>query len=310
MPSRCGSRLSSSAAILVGIEFRLWLGSLRTRRLLLRRRLPASASARQLPFPAFLFRASCLSASAIGSASFPAAARASLPAASASATFGLGVGTGGGGGLPRPPWISGFFSVDLRRRVLDLGSSARPSRPTGLGVSAFFAFVSPDVIAENVVAEMMSTGNDSVGSVFSGVAENEMMPHARKAAWPTADMVRPLFISGTCAYDPCSTSVTSATRREARRRQPSHHLHHRTVIDLLVAAHIDALLGAVAAARCRNRLQLRHQLVHRDLGVLQKHAAARCRPTPPAVPCPDRGFWPGSAAGRSARRPSAAAPTP
>ena len=80
-------------------------------------------------------------------------------------------------------------------------------------------------------------------------------------------MVNPAFIA---PQDPCSTSVTSATRRKPPPK-PSHHPHHCTVIHIPVATHIDALLAA--AARLGNRLQLGNQFVDLDLGILQEDLA-------------------------------------
>src|SRR5204863_9776745 len=58
---------------------------------------------------------------------------------------------------------------------------------------------------------------------------------------------------------------------EARRRETSHHAHHCTVIHLPVATHIDALI--LAAALARHGLQLGHQPVALDLGILQPDLA-------------------------------------
>src|SRR5436190_2058665 len=61
------------------------------------------------------------------------------------------------------------------------------------------------------------------------------------------------FLSTTLAFACC--------------REPSHHAHHCTVIHLPVATHIDALV--IAPPRGGNRLQLGHQIVHLDFGILQ-----------------------------------------
>ena len=66
---------------------------------------------------------------------------------------------------------------------------------------------------------------------------------------------------------PCSTSVTSATRRNPAADSRAHHPHHCTVIHALVATHIDPLVGA--AARVGDRLQLGNEFLDLDLGIHQ-----------------------------------------
>src|SRR6185436_18668659 len=110
---------------------------------------------------------------------------------------------------------------------------------------------------------MMSTGKDSGGVELSGLAAIETSPHASTAACPIADMVQPAFMRSGALLD----LRHQRDAAEACRREPPHHAHHCTVIDLPVATHIDALV--VAAARLRDRLEFRDQFVDLDLGVLQ-----------------------------------------
>ena len=59
---------------------------------------------------------------------------------------------------------------------------------------------------------MISTGIDSVGGALSAFGANDTMAHSSTAACALADMVRPVFMAIGADQDPCSTSVTSATR--------------------------------------------------------------------------------------------------
>ena len=104
--------------------------------------------------------------------------------------------------------ISGFSTT------LAVGFSTGLSSPifstSGFGASAFGAVRTPCVICEKSAAEMMSVDRNSGGGVFSGRVANVIRPHASTPACKTADMVHPAFIG----QEPCSTSVTSATRRK------------------------------------------------------------------------------------------------
>src|SRR6478752_179496 len=215
------------------------------------------------------FLMSFFSASAIGSTfgsgSFAKACFGSAFAAGVGG-FGSGFlcsGSGfGGSTLSAVATISGFLSTTLAF-ASSIGFASATFSTSGFGVSAFGAVLMPFVICEKSVAEMMSTGSDSGGVALSGLAAIEISPHASNAACPAADMVHPAFI-------PSGALLDLRHQRDAaiaRRREPSHHAHHCTVIDLPVATDINALV--IAAARGGNRLQLRHQLVDLDLGILQ-----------------------------------------
>src|SRR5215212_8341068 len=110
----------------------------------------------------------------------------------------------------------------------------------------------PLVICVKSAAEMMSVEMKSGGGALKGLVANEMRPHASTAPCRAADMVHPAFMRSGALLDLRYQRDTA----EAGRRQPPHHAHHCTVIDLLVATHVDALV--VAAARLGNGLQLRH----------------------------------------------------
>src|ERR1041385_3125119 len=216
------------------------------------------------------FWVSFFSASAIGS-SFCSG---SLAKACFGSDFCVDVGFGGSGffcstcgfggsAVSEVATISGFLSTTLAF-ASSIGFASAIFSTSGFGVSAFGAVLMPLVICEKSVAEMMSTGSESGGVALSGLAAIEISPHASSAACPTADMVHPAFIPSGALLDlrhQCDAPV-------AGRREPSHHAHHCTVIDLLVATHIDAFVVAGAAGG-GNRLQLRHQVVDLDLGILQ-----------------------------------------
>ena len=72
------------------------------------------------------------------------------------------------------------------------------------------------VICENSVAVTMSTGNESLGGIVSGLAASDQTLHSNTAAWPMADMVQDVLITSSSndqRAGPCSVSVTKATRR-------------------------------------------------------------------------------------------------
>ena len=136
--------------------------------------------------------------------------------------LGLRLGVGGfgsaffcsGSGFGGCDLVGGRHDLGLRRR--SWRSVLRPASPSaifstsGFGASAFGAVVMPLVICEKSASEMMSVDRNSGGGVFSGRVANVIRPHASTPACKTADMVHPAFIG----QEPCSTSVTSATRRK------------------------------------------------------------------------------------------------
>jgi len=72
--------------------------------------------------------------------------------------------------------------------------------------------------------------------------------------------------SGLIGQEPCSTSVTSATGGTAAARAVP--LRASLYRNPPVPRHIDALV--IAAARLRDRLELAHDYVDLDLGILQE----------------------------------------
>src|SRR3954470_22470452 len=259
---RCGSRLSSSAAIRLASNLGCGFGG-----------SGFFCGSGGFAFCCVFgsgFLVSFFKASAIGST----LGSGSLAKACFGSDFCAGVGGLGGSGFFCPTCgfgcstlsdvaaISCFLLTTLAF-ASSTGFASAIFSTSGFGASAFGAVLMPLVICEKSVAEMMSTGSDSGGVALSGLAAIEISPHARSAACPTADMVHPAFIRSGALL------ILLHQRDEgvSRRREPSHHAHHCTVIDLLVATHIDALV--TPAARGGNRLQLGYQLVDLDLGILQ-----------------------------------------
>src|SRR6266851_8267752 len=116
---------------------------------------------------------------------------------------------------------------------------------------------------------MISTGIDSGGGASSERAENETSPHPITRTWSAADATRVLS-----TFTVSLSLIHFGHQRhaaKARGRKPSHHLHHSPVVDLLVAPDKNPFIQP--APRVRNRLQLRHQVVQRDLGVIEKDLA-------------------------------------
>ena len=81
---------------------------------------------------------------------------------------------------------------------------------SGFGASASLAVRMPCVIWESSASEMTSAKNSGGGGDWAGRPTNVTSTHATTAVCPIADMVQPAFIG----QEPCSTSVTSATRRK------------------------------------------------------------------------------------------------
>src|SRR5271169_2425812 len=97
---------------------------------------------------------------------------------------------------------------------------------------------------------MMSTGIDSGGGASSERAEKEINPHPITRTWSATDATNVLstFTVGL----PLIHFRYQRHAPEASLRQPTHHPHHGTVIDLLVAADKDTFIEP--AARIRDRL--------------------------------------------------------
>src|SRR5215208_3338014 len=97
---------------------------------------------------------------------------------------------------------------------------------------------------------MMSTGIDSGGIASSERAEKETSPHPITRTWSPTDAMSVLS-----TFTLRLSLIHFRHQRhapEAGLRKPSHHLHHRTVVNLLVAPDENALVEA--AARVGDRL--------------------------------------------------------
>src|SRR5947207_2584471 len=116
---------------------------------------------------------------------------------------------------------------------------------------------------------MISTGMDSGGAASSERAENETSPHPITRRWSATDAM--IVLSTFTFRLPLIHFRHQCYAPEAGLRKPSHHLHHGTVVDFLVAPDENALVQA--AARLRDRLQLRHQIVQTDCGVVEEDLA-------------------------------------
>src|SRR5437588_8774443 len=116
---------------------------------------------------------------------------------------------------------------------------------------------------------MMSTGIDSGGGASSERAENETSPHPITRTWSATDA---MSVLSTFTFGLSLIHFRHQRHApEAGLREPSHHLHHGAVIDLLVAANEDALVQP--APGFRNRLQFRNQLFDLDLGIVKEDLA-------------------------------------
>src|SRR5438270_9842569 len=112
---------------------------------------------------------------------------------------------------------------------------------------------------------MISTGMDSGGAASSERAENETSPHPMTSTWSATDA---MIVLSTFTFGlPLIHFRHQRHAPEAGLRKPSHHLHHGTVVDFLVAPDENALVPP--AACLRERFQLRHQAVRSDCGVVQ-----------------------------------------
>src|SRR5215470_3334241 len=115
---------------------------------------------------------------------------------------------------------------------------------------------------------MMSMGIAS-GGASSERAEKETSPHPITRTWSAAD--------ATMVLSTFTVSLSLLHFRhqrhaaETRGREPPHHLHDRTVVDLLVSPDKNTLIEA--AARIGDRLQLRHEIIDRNLGVVEEDLA-------------------------------------
>src|SRR6266436_5258299 len=97
---------------------------------------------------------------------------------------------------------------------------------------------------------MISIGIDSGGGASSERAEKEISPHPITRTWSATDAAS--VLSTFTLPLPLIHFRYQRHAPEAGLREPSHHLHHGSVIDLLVATDKDPLIEP--AARVRDRL--------------------------------------------------------
>src|SRR3954462_1283897 len=113
---------------------------------------------------------------------------------------------------------------------------------------------------------MISTGIDSGGGASNERAEKDISPHPITRTWSATDATNVLS-TFTCRL----SLIHFRHQRDAPKaglRKPSHHLHHGTVVDLLVAPNKNTLIQP--APRIGDGLQLGHQIVERDLSVIEE----------------------------------------
>ena len=231
---RCGSRLSSSAAILVGSNFGCGFGGSASSALA----FGAASSASSSPLPSSGPRRSDRpSAPASSSSAWPRRASASARLL---------------GGRRRR---LGLGRVDLLLRRRPWRSDRRPASASpifstsGFGVSLPSARSScPWSSRRTRLSEMMSTGSASVrlglerpGGERDQPPQQQGCVHDRRYG-QTGLHLRQLHGALLDLRDQRDPA-------EAGGGEPSHHPHHCTVIHGLVAAHIDALVDAAARLR-------------------------------------------------------------
>src|SRR5664280_875510 len=116
---------------------------------------------------------------------------------------------------------------------------------------------------------MISTGMDSGGGASSERAEKETSPHPITRTWSATDA---MSVLSTFTFGLSLIHFRHQRHApEAGLRKPSHHLHHGTVVDFLVAPDKNALIQP--AAGVRDRLQLGHQIIEPDLGFVEEDLA-------------------------------------
>src|SRR5664280_2358794 len=116
---------------------------------------------------------------------------------------------------------------------------------------------------------MISTGMDSGGGASSERAEKETSPHPITRTWSATDA---MSVLSTFTFR--LSLIHFGHQRHAPKaglRQPSHHLHHGTVVDLLVATDENAFVQP--AAGIGDRLQFRHQFLDPDFGIVEEYLA-------------------------------------
>ena len=147
------------------------------------------------------------------------------------------------------------FSADLRCRSPRSGfGSRRSSRPAAWASRRFGAVLTPLVSCEkSFVADDVDRQRFGRRRFAAASPANETTAHSSTAACRPAEIAEAVRIC-IVIHGALLDLRHQRDAVEAGRRQPPHHLHHGAVIDLLVAAHIDALVGA--AARLGDRLKL------------------------------------------------------
>src|SRR5882757_7270534 len=111
---------------------------------------------------------------------------------------------------------------------------------------------------------MMSIGSDSSAGTKALLLKVNS-PHPSTRTWRAIDATSVLSTFTFTGLGPLIRFRDERQLLESCTGQQAHDPGHRAVIRLLVSAQIDAFLEP--AARVRDRLQLRDQLVDRDLSV-------------------------------------------
>ena len=261
---RCGARLSSSA-VSISVESNLF-----SSRFLASSRLPASS--RFWP----------LRASWLPRASLPP--RVSWPLPSAWPVSARASAIGSGSGFCGSAWPSAAAArLLLRRRRLAAWARRRPPAASrrhldgglsvDLGGRVFGRRLGvADLLDQRLGVDLrrglepavdlgeFARRNDVDRQRFgrqacrAACAANEIKPTPATTACASADIVSDLSAPSFAAVQssPSRPLLDLGDQRdpaEAGRGQPPHHPHHRAVIDLAVAAHIDALVEAARAPR-------------------------------------------------------------
>src|SRR6185312_3240016 len=259
---RCGARWSSSsAAILSGLNSGGFLTGFFGG-------IGFGSAFASFSFLSSSFLISLAISSGFFSSGFGSGFLSSALASCFSGFFGSG-GFGGSGGFCDAALTSCFsVSFGLMSSLSGLGSAFFSTKglgfSTGLGAS-----LAPLVICEKSFSEIMSTGNASGGVASSALPDSDRVAHTSTATWSPAEIAVAFRITALLARSALLEFRHQRDAVEAGAGEPAHHAHHRPVVDLLVAAHVDARLGA--AARLRHGLELGDQLVDVDLRILQEH---------------------------------------
>src|SRR5690348_13783692 len=258
---RCGSRWSSSAAILSGLNSGGFLTGFFGG-------IGFGSAFASLSFLSSSFLISLAIASGFFSSGFGSGFLSSALASCFSGFFGSG-GFGGSGGFCDAALTSCFSVIfGLMSSISGLGSAFFSTSgfgfSTGLGAS-----LAPLVICEKSFSEIMSTGSASGGVASSALPDSDRVAHSSTATWSPAEIAVAFRITALLARSALLEFRHQRDAMEAGAGEPPHHTHHRAVVDLLVATHVDACFGA--APRLRDRLELRHKLVDIDLRILEEH---------------------------------------